>query len=386
MSHPCRLLLVDDEPSLLNGLQRTHRKRYDITVADSGAAGLEAIESEGPFDVVVSDYQMPEMNGAAFLARVAERSPESMRLMLTGNADLNTAIEAVNTGQVFRFLTKPCDPEVFVSGIESAMEQVRLRRAERELLDGTLKGSIEVLSEVLSLCNTDAFGRASRVRGYVSQIVAILKLPDAWQVESAALLSQIGCVALPSDIVQSVAAGRDLTEEQASAYERHPEIGARLLERIPRLEGVAGIVARQRRPSRDVAQENGLSSAVSRGSQILSACLELDELLSLGATVEKALAAMASRAGMYSPELLRVMRAVKPAGAGAIARDVVVAELREGMILGQDVRSKNDTLIVVNGQRVTQSMIERLRNYHHLRGVKEPIRVLVKAGGEAEAA
>jgi hypothetical protein len=266
------------------------------------------------------------------------------------------------------------------------MEQVRLRRAERELLDGTLKGSIEVLSEVLSLANSDAFGRASRVRGYVTQVVTLLNLPDAWQVESAALLSQIGCVALPSDIVQGVAAGRELTEQQAKAYEGHPQIGARLLERIPRLEEVAGIVARQRTPSRELAKEKGLAMSVNRGAQVLSACLELDELLTLGATVEKALSAMGSRAGAYSPELLRVMRDVKPIGAGTVAREVIVAELCDGMILAADVRSKNGTLIMSKGHRVSRSMIERLRNYHHLRGLQEPIRVLVEppsAGSEA---
>jgi len=387
MTHPlCRLLLVDDEPSILDALHRTHRKRYAITTALGGAEGLAALDEEGPFDVVVSDYQMPEMNGAMFLSRVAKHSPDCMRMMLTGNADLKTAVDAVNTGQVFRFLTKPCDPDVFARGVDAAMEQVRLRRAERELLDGTLKGSIEVLSEVLSLCNSDAFGRANRVRGYVSQLATLLRLPDAWQVESAALLSQIGCVALPSDIVDSVVAGRKLTEQQASAYERHPEIGARLLERIPRLEEVAGIVARQRKDAQELGQERDLSQAVHRGSQVLAACLEFDELVTLGAEAKEALAAMASRPGAYPPELLKVMQAVRPMGEGAIARSILVVELAEGMILGQDVRSKNNTLIVASGQRVTQSMVERMRNYHHLRGIKEPIRVMITPDTQEGAA
>jgi CheY-like chemotaxis protein len=373
----CKLLLVDDETSILDALQRTHRKRYDIAVATSGAEGLATLETKGPFDVVVSDYQMPEMNGVAFLTQVASRAPDCVRMMLTGNADLKTAIDAVNTGRVFRFLTKPCDPAVFVSGVDAALEQSRLRRAERELLEGTLKGSIEVLSEVLSLANPDAFGRSNRIRHYVSQLVALLGLPDAWQVESAASLSQIGCVALPGDIVESVVLGRKLTEQQARAYDHHPEIGAKLLERIPRLGEVAEIVSRQRKTAQELGKEPGLAPSVSRGSQILAACLEFDELTTLGATGARALAAMGSRQGAYSPDVLNAMKSMHPMREGAIAKDVYVVELQDGMILGQDVRSKNDTLIVASGQRVTRSMIERLRNYHHLRGVREPIRILI---------
>jgi len=378
-----RLLLVDDERPVLDALSRTHRKRYDISVAVGGQAGLATIEHEGPFDIVVSDYQMPEMNGAVFLKKVAELAPDCVRLMLTGNADLKTAIDAVNTGQVFRFLTKPCLPEVFASGIDAAIEQVRLRRAERDLLEGTLKGSIEVLSEVLSLCNPDAFGRATRIRGYVAQLVSLLNLRDPWRVESAALLCQIGCVALPSDIVERLGVGRELSEEQRQAYDGHPEIGARLLERIPRLEEVAAIVARQCTPYAELSKESELSSDVKRSSQVLAASLEFDELITLGASKSDALAAMSNRSGMYAPELIKVMSRVKPMGDGAIARNCLVVQLKEGMILAQDIRSKNNTMILASGQRVTQSMIEKLRNYHHLRGIKEPIRVMVTASGAA---
>ncbi|MEM7307409.1 MAG: HD domain-containing phosphohydrolase [Planctomycetota bacterium] len=385
-SSSCRVLLVDDEQALLDALQRTYRKRFRFSTACGGPAGLEAIQNDGPFDVVVSDYQMPEMNGAAFLSRVAEVAPESVRIMLTGNADLQTAIDAVNTGQVFRFLTKPCDPDVFTQGIDAAFEQVRLRRAERDLLQGTLKGSIEVLADVLSLSNPDAFGRANRVRSYVAQLAKLLKMPDTWQVESAAMLSQIGCVALPGDLLELVASGQVLSDAQSEAYEQHPGIGARLLSHIPRLGPVAEIVRRQRSRLAELAKEKNLAPEVKRGSQVLAACLELDELISLGASKTDALDAMAKKEGAYPPQLLRVMADLRPLGADTVARDAVVAELQDGMILGQDVRGKGGTLIVAKGNRITTSLLERLRNYHHLRGVEEPIRVLVAPSAEAAEA
>ncbi len=96
MNNDYRILLVDDEPSVLDGLRRKHRKSYDLTTAVGGADGIAGVQAEGPFDVVISDYQMPEMNGARFLGKIAELDPDCMRMMLTGNADLQAAINAVN--------------------------------------------------------------------------------------------------------------------------------------------------------------------------------------------------------------------------------------------------------------------------------------------------
>src|SRR5690348_5914444 len=106
-----KILCVDDEENVLTGLQRSLRKEFAIETAIGGAAGLIAIESNGPYAVVVADMQMPGMNGVEVLKRVEIKSPNSIRIMLTGNADQKTAVDAVNDGHVFRFLTKPCSTE-----------------------------------------------------------------------------------------------------------------------------------------------------------------------------------------------------------------------------------------------------------------------------------
>lgn len=383
---PCKLLLVDDEPAVLDALRRSHRKQFDLSTAVGAEEALAMIDSEGPFDVVVSDYQMPVMNGAVFLSKVARRAPDCVRMMLTGNADLKSAVEAVNTGQIFRFMTKPCSPATFVNNIEAAMEQVRLRRAEKELLEETLTGSIEVLSEILALTHPEAFGRANRVRRYVEQLVVLLEVRNPWKVESAALLSQIGCVALPPDLLSEVAAGAKLTQEQADTYERHPGIAARLLGQIPRLEDVARIVQLQRARYADLVAQGDVPSDVIQGSQVLAACLQLDELLALGADKAQAIMAMAKDEGAFDPRLLRVLARVKPPGDEAVSREVGVSELRAGMLLDQDVRSESGRLIVSRGHRITASLVERLTSYHRLRGVDEPIRVLVFGQGRDQAA
>src|SRR5918911_2964995 len=168
-----RVLCVDDEPNVLEGLRRTLGGHYRVRTAVGGAAGLEAIEREGPFAVVVSDLRMPEMDGVAFLSRVRQRSPDTVRVLLTGQADLDAAIAAVNEGHIFRFLSKPCAQPVLFQALAAAEEQYRLITAERVLLEQTLYGSIKALTDILALAVPSAFGRAVRAKAHLSELLTV---------------------------------------------------------------------------------------------------------------------------------------------------------------------------------------------------------------------
>src|ERR1039458_7392095 len=108
MNNNEKILLVDDEPRVIEALQRSLRTEFNLQIAEGPENGLRALAHNGPFAVVVSDLRMPGMNGVQFLARVRASSPETIRVMLTGQADMNDAIAAINEGNIFRFLTKPC--------------------------------------------------------------------------------------------------------------------------------------------------------------------------------------------------------------------------------------------------------------------------------------
>ena len=116
-----RILLVDDEVNVLQGYQRALRKRFELDVANSGAEALEKIASGGPYAVIVSDMRMPEMNGVELLTAVKQKAPETVRMMLTGNSDQQTAIDAINKGDIFRFLNKPCSKEEFAAALSAGL-------------------------------------------------------------------------------------------------------------------------------------------------------------------------------------------------------------------------------------------------------------------------
>src|SRR5262249_53231752 len=121
-----KILFVDDDASILTAFQRNLRKQFALDVAIGGSEALRAMSAKGPYAVLVADMQMPEMNGLEFLKKAEEISPQTVRIMLTGNADQKTASDAVNLGHVFRFLTKPCSTEELAATLKAGLEQYLL--------------------------------------------------------------------------------------------------------------------------------------------------------------------------------------------------------------------------------------------------------------------
>lgn len=128
------ILFVDDEESILQGYRRIFHREFSVSTAVSGEQGLAAIRTAGPFSVVISDMRMPGMNGAEFLGKVRQMVPDTVRMLLTGYADLDAAIDAVNQGNIFRYLAKPCEKDVLVNAIQCGLEKYRSTAANNELV------------------------------------------------------------------------------------------------------------------------------------------------------------------------------------------------------------------------------------------------------------
>ena len=348
-----RILFVDDEPNILDTFRRNLRRAFDVATAEGPEQGLQALESAGPFAVVVSDLRMPVMDGIAFLEHVRERAPDAVRIILSGHGDFATAVAAVNRGAVFRFLTKPCPPEELVGVLRDALRQHRLVVAERELLRGTLRGSVQVLTDVLALVNPEAFGRSERIRDLVVKLGARLDAKPLWQLELASMLCQLGCVALPPDTLRKRLAGEDLTAEEQQIWGMHPEIAANLLTNIPRLGEVAAMIGAQQLPP---------GPDVPLGARILRAALDYDVELRRGLSPSLAVAALRVRAERYDPAVLAALAAGVADASDVPMRAVPLAGLRPGMVLARDLTNAVGTPLLLAGQRLGDASISRLRN------------------------
>jgi ActR/RegA family two-component response regulator len=343
-------LFVDDDPMLLKGIRRQLDDDYDLGTACGPEEGLELVAEAGPYSVIVSDMRMPNMNGVEFLARVRGIHPNSVRIILTGFADLNSTIKAVNDGNIFRFLGKPVENGDLVAALQAGIRQYELVTAEQSLVEGTLKGAVKVLSEVLGLVNPTAFGQAARVQRVVSALAHDLEIEDAWELEIAAMLYPLGYVTVPDQILEKVAKGRVLTVEERTVYQRHPQAAQRLLRNIPRLETVADIVACQAF-SREDFHRNSNTKRVQDGAHILRLALDYDEAEVASGNSDDALEKLRRNADLYEVGMLNSLERLISAHSDHEATEVPVCELQEGMILANDVLDQRGTLLVAKGMR-----------------------------------
>lgn len=373
-----KVLCVDDDANILAGYRRQLHKQFNLETAQSAAEGLKTLSERGPFAVVVSDLRMPGMDGIEFLGKVRSMWPNTVRVMLTGNADLDSAINAVNDGNIFRFLTKPCPANILAKAITSSIEQYRLVTAEKELLEKTFKNSIKVLVDVLAMVNPLAFSRSSRVKRYVLHIVRELRLPNLWQFEIAAMLSQIGCVTVPQEVLEKVLTNIPLTPEEREMFNSHPSIAYSLLSKIPRLEIVSKIIAGQLNPVASASEMNfATGDVVALGAQILKIALDFDQLYETGTSTEKAIERMLGRPDQYDPNIVSALRNISSSSSGMQVKLVTVPDVTLGMILAENVYTKKGLLLVAKGQEVTYTVLRGLRNFSKGIGIQEPFRVHV---------
>lgn len=356
------VLFVDDDENLLQSYQRTLRKAFRLETALGGEAGLAAL-ARGPFAVIVSDMRMPGMSGVEFFTRVRPLAPDSVRIMLTGQADLQAAMDAINEGNIFRFLTKPCSPELLAQALAAGVRQYRLVVAERDLLEKTLRGSIKLLTDILALANPEAFSRADRLKRYVQHMARELRLAEVWQFELAAVFSQIGCITVPADTLQKYYSGRPLAPEEKTMVENLPQVSSDLLANIPRLEGVAAMIARLQETPKALAEDLSGSAQADLGASLLRAAGKYDEAVSgCGLTHQQAILDL--QAHDLDPRLVLALENLYQKDSGNwTRRQASIFNLLAGMILDEDVQTKRGLLLVAKGQSVSETLIKSLANY-----------------------
>ena len=368
-----KILFVDDEQHVLDSITRQLRKRFTTRTATSGKAALEMLKDEGPFAVIVSDMRMPGMDGVQLLTQVKDAYPDTVRLMLTGNADQETATEAVNKGQIFRFLNKPCSTANLVTSLALAQRQFRLITAEKELLDQTLKGSIKVLSELLSMANPIAFSSGRRIKSVVVNLAKSLELDNLWKFEIAALISQIGCISLPSSILSKRQAGKELDGDEADMFANHPKVGAALLDNIPRIEEIVKMIEIQLTPYEQLAEVDDLDEEISLGAQILRISSDYDLLLIQGNSHSEAVQHLKKHKELYNPDMITMMKKMRVTENESVILHVAVKDISIGMIAENDIIAKNGAMLTPKGQEITWPVLQGLQNFSQKVGVQEPV-------------
>lgn len=364
-----KILCVDDEERVLAGIRVILRQSFEVVLETRPRAALERVQGGEEFAVVISDMRMPEMNGAELLAAIREAAPDTVRMLLTGFAEVEAAVAAINDGQVFRFLVKPCPPPQLREACRAALRHHELVTAERVLLEQTLRGAIATLTELLGMASPKAFGRAQRLRRMAAALARRVRHPEPWSVEVAAMLSQIGHITLDEEVLQKLYRAQPLDTTEEAQVERLPSLVDGLLANIPRMDAIRAMIVGAHRP---FAIDD---PAVSLGAWILDVVLRFDALAIPGGDPFDAVAKVCSERPKLTAELATALReTVSELYEAGIAR-LRVTQLRPGMVLASDVVTVAGALLLTRGQEVTGALVERLRAY---RGgpFQEPILVI----------
>lgn len=361
-----RILLVDDEANLLQSFRRTFRGKYDLVLAEGGEAGLQQIAKNGPFALVVSDMQMPEVDGLKVLSAARKHSPDTVRIMLTGNVDQQTAVDAVNDGSIFRFVNKPCPVEKFGDILDEGLRHYQLVTAEKELLSKTLAGCVGLINELLSVASPKAFGRGGRLRQWMKQLCKELNLQDAWQFEVAAMLSQVGCIA--NTVCPTAAKDFDAIQKQLRIQ---ATTSSSIIGHIPRLEDIAAMIGNQYTEVLDPK----LPNSVKLGSKMLRMLVDYDVLTETIST-DQAIRYLKETVGAYDSWALDIFSEM--VFGNHEVRSLKVSELLVGMVVETNVLSLDGGVLLSYGHELSENMIQRLRSFvRNSIGVREPILVRV---------
>jgi DNA-binding NarL/FixJ family response regulator len=378
MKADARIILVDDEPNLLNGLARQLRGAFAVETFHQPKVALGQITTPSPCAVVVSDMRMPEMNGIEFLSAVQQASPDTVRIMLTGNADRDTVTQAVNQSNIFRFLMKPCSPDDLSKTISDGIAQYKLVTAERDLLQRTLAGSVKLLTDILALARPEDFKDVLEKRELVRLLCKELKVPGVWEVELALMLAPIGAITLPPEVLEARSSPEQLTTLQREALNGIPGTSKKLVSNIPRLERVATFIEQACGVS--TRKMMATSSRPDVALQVLHTVAALSAVSLPRAQIQKEIQEFRTAgvdAGLLQTletQLLARQQAASSTSATEVY-EVDCAELCAGQLLLSDVMTNNGKLLITAGNVLTDTLVERLRGYATLVGVKEPIRV-----------
>ncbi len=410
------LLFVDDEENILRALSRLfHRGPHEVLTAAGGDEALEILRTR-QVSLIITDYRMPGMNGIEFLARAREIQPEAIRVVLTGYADAQAAMDAINDGQVYRFLPKPWDDRALVEMVETALEDLDLRREHAALqeqvhrqneelrklneelemrvqdrtrdLQRALKRSdelnqtlrqqnlaiIKAFAGLLDLRSQDLGGHCRRVAGLVPEVCSRLGMRDRQAVQDvivAALLHDIGKIGLPDAMLMKDP--RRLGAGEREEMRKHPVLGEGQIQVVEGLSGVARIVRHHHEHVDGSGYPDGLGGEdIPLGARIVHVIDAYDRMtrggVRKGSEEKLVLEAMDRRVGRQFDghvfnALLDALERRRDAYDASREKKVPLCALREGMVLSRDLRTRNGILLVPKDEPIKPSYLEKIRNF-----------------------
>ncbi|OQA34816.1 MAG: Cyclic di-GMP phosphodiesterase response regulator RpfG [Betaproteobacteria bacterium ADurb.Bin341] len=400
-----KILCVDDEPNILAALRRLFRQAgFQVLVAGGGAEALQILEAEA-VDLVISDMRMPGMNGAEFLHEVRQRWPERMRILMTGQSDMASTIDAINRGEIFRYVPKPWDDGDLLLTVRDALQVQALRREKERLerltaeqneelrqlnasletkvmertlelqqahekLKKTFFTSIRVFSNLIELREISLAGHSRRVADLARKIASNLKMgvEVSQDVFLAALLHDIGKIGFPDDLL--VKPANQLREKELALYRKHPEKGEQILMALEDLRVAASMLRAHHERYDGTGFPDGLAGEdIPLGARVLAVANDFDAL-QLGLfslrrySPDEAKEIIVKGSGQrYDPNVVNAFIGVAAEEAAPKEVHVSALDLKPGMVLARDLVARDGILLLAAEHMLNDGLVRQIRQY-----------------------
>ena len=336
------VVFVDDEESITNALKRLFRREgYDILTASSGQNGLDVLkESKKPVSLIISDQRMPEMSGAQFFEHAKKIFPDAIRILLTGYSDMDAIIDAINKGEIHRYLTKPWNDGEILLHVRHALEQYELEVENRQL-EKSLFNIVRLLSSLVEALNPTLGTYMLQVARLAREVAKEYELEerDLDQIEMAGMIHDIGFLGLPEYILTKDE--EDMSEKEFDLFRQHPAIGQSCLQSVENLDQVGAIVLSHHEHYDGSGFPNGLKGEeISLGARIIGVVADYCRVISLWPSdgdrsleiAQKYLGKMAERSDNTEPKTITKQMAEKIILSGSAKKydpDVVMKTLQK---------------------------------------------------------
>lgn len=372
-----RVLIVDDSEENLIILKNALQTEYRVSVVKDGAQALNAIGNLNP-DLVLLDIQMPGIDGYETLRGIKrmKKFAETPVIFVSGATEVTDKKRGFELGAV-DYITKPFDITEVKLRVRTHMELSKSREERRDLLSGTLAGTIQVLLEIMSLSNPFAYEYANTAKKLAAAVARDLGVDELWKVEVAAMLCLVGTCVNPPEKTEQIICGKNVPLEDRRQFASHPAVGSKLISKIPRLEDMAEIIKNQMEPLGEVEFDGSKTSLA--GAQILGAVINYLNYTHRGQTSKGAFTLMKQNRAQNNIEVIKSLERVVAGGGVDDIRSCGVADLMEGMVLAEDVLARDGTVIIKRGTAVNSLVKDHLRLLNDIGKFTGMVRV--KTGG-----
>lgn len=372
-----KVLLVDDDASILNAYERTLEEDFEVHISKNADDALTKMQYT-EFATIVSDRYMPGMNGIDLLKKVKEKCPETSRILFTGYGDLNAAMEAVNEGHIFRLLTKPCHPNIFLKAVQDACKQYELLKMEDNLMEKTFVQATNMLFELVTLFHPSVNHYIIEAQNTIKKLATILHIPQVWELNVATMFSKLGYLLMATD-------KNILSEKESHLFEKQAEISFLLLEKIPSLNSVAKYVRYYHYPLNSHVFENPEPGQEHLPLMCSLIKISLDYSLSMtlkGKNSQEALEDIQSQAEhIYHKEAKKALiQAIGSKKEGFVLQEIhSLSHLKKSMIVKEDMTcDKKGQILLKKGQVLSEVSLLRLNKLATHYELDYPIYVMVK--------